>query len=100
VTFPAEANEPKYVLRAFAQTGVLQPGASATLSFSLTRRDLSIWARRPEGSGGWRLVFGRFLLSVGAGSRDLRLTHPLRLEERDGSHWDLEMPSGFFNLGG
>lgn len=52
-------------LRDFAKTSVLAPGASETLNFQLTRRDLSVWDVVqqnwivPNPSGGYRLWIGQ-----------------------------------------
>jgi beta-glucosidase len=52
----------------------LEPGASATVGFTLTARDLSYW------SGGWVLEGGEFAIAVGASSRDLRLTTSVEID--------------------
>ncbi|KAK5111353.1 hypothetical protein LTR62_005193 [Meristemomyces frigidus] len=56
-------------LRGF-QKVLLQPGASATVTFPLRRRDLSYWNVRSQS---WVVPSGTFVVSVGASSRDLRL---------------------------
>ena len=43
-TFPAEAAQPSALLRGFAKSPTLAPGASAPLVFGLTTRDLSFWS--------------------------------------------------------
>lgn len=52
----------------------LEPGASATVTFRLEARDLSFWSVRESG---WVLEPGTYRVSVGASSRDLRLTASL-----------------------
>ncbi|RDL36358.1 Glycoside hydrolase [Venustampulla echinocandica] len=52
----------------------LQPAASATVKFTLRRKDLSYW---DSGSQKWVLPTGTFNVFVGASSRDLRLTGTL-----------------------
>ena len=62
-------NAPARQLRGFERV-LLQPGESRTVTFSLTRRDLSIWdVVRQQ----WHLQQGEYSLYVGASSRDLRL---------------------------
>jgi beta-glucosidase len=57
-------------LRGFVRL-VLAPGESATATFELDARDLSFWS---ETVRDWVLEAGEFELSVGASSRDLRLS--------------------------
>ena len=72
--FPAEADEPEWLLRAFAKTPMLQPGASAALAFALAPSDLSVWEGRvDDDSGRWAVVRGAFDVAVGSSSRDHRL---------------------------
>lgn len=71
VTLPASAPAtPPKQLRGFAKLS-LAPGASGTATFTLRKRDLSYWdATRQQ----WVVPAGTFGLSVGASSRDIRLT--------------------------
>jgi len=69
VGFPSGAGEPPRVLRGFEEV-VLAKGASATVAFSLTARDLSIW---DTGAQQWTRPPGTFAVYVGASSRDIRL---------------------------
>jgi beta-glucosidase len=62
---------PPRELKGFAKTAVLEPGQGELVSFELSARDLSYWSARQHG---WVLEGGTFELSVGASSRDLRLT--------------------------
>ena len=55
-------------LRGFAKVA-LAPGESTTVTFDVTERDLSQWSARAHG---WVLEPGRFVVSVGASSRDIR----------------------------
>jgi beta-glucosidase len=57
-------------LKSFAKID-LAPGQSTTVTFSLRARDLSFWSLPLKD---WALEAGQFELSVGASSRDLRLT--------------------------
>ena len=65
---------PPLVLRGFSRTSLIEPGASASVTFELRRRDLSIF---DEALGRWRLVPGTYGLRVGASSRDVRLSADL-----------------------
>lgn len=65
----APASPPKQ-LRGFAKLP-LTAGASGTATFKLRRRDLSYW---DVGRQQWILPSGDFTVSVGASSRDIRLT--------------------------
>ena len=68
--YPESAGEPVRVLRGFSKV-MLKPGASATVSFELGEHDTSIWGTEV---GDWTPVKGEFKVSVGASSRDIRLT--------------------------
>ncbi len=57
-------------LRGFTKVA-LDPGESTTAIFTLTERDLSQWSTRAHD---WVLQPGRFVVAVGASSRDLRAT--------------------------
>ena len=70
LTYPEHAGEPPLVLRGFAKTAPLPPGAHADLAFALTPRDMSTWA------DGWAVSRGNFTVKVGASSRDLPLSRP------------------------
>ncbi|KAB5576312.1 glycoside hydrolase superfamily [Coniochaeta sp. 2T2.1] len=65
----APAAPPKQ-LRGFAKLN-LAPGASGTATFNLRRKDLSYW---DVGRQNWVVPTGSFVVSVGASSRDVRLT--------------------------
>ena len=60
--------EPESILKAFNKTKVLKPGEAATLTFSLSARDLSLWK-----GGKWTKQAGEFGIMLGASSRDFRL---------------------------
>eukprot|EP01130_Rhizamoeba_saxonica_P003642 TRINITY_DN1517_c0_g1_i1.p1 TRINITY_DN1517_c0_g1~~TRINITY_DN1517_c0_g1_i1.p1 ORF type:complete len:566 (-),score=128.00 TRINITY_DN1517_c0_g1_i1:45-1742(-) len=64
--YPPSAGEPPKVLRGFEKVH-LNPSESATISFSIYSRDISIW------ENGWKVVNGKFNLFIGSSSRDLRL---------------------------
>lgn len=65
----APASPPKQ-LRGFDKLP-LEPGASGTATFNLRKKDLSYW---DVASQNWIVPSGSFGVSVGASSRDLRLT--------------------------
>ncbi len=62
---------PPRELKGFAKTTTLVPGESQTVTLQLQSRDLSYWSVRQHR---WVLEGGTFQLSVGASSRDLRLS--------------------------
>lgn len=68
----APAAPPKQ-LRGFAKLS-LEAGASGTATFELRRRDLSYW---DVTSQNWVVPSGSFGVSVGASSRDVRLSSSL-----------------------
>ena len=69
--YPSDAGEPPLVLRGFEKTQVLPVQGEATVTFELTKRDLSIWDDSSS-PGRWRVAPGRFGLLVGRSSRDVR----------------------------
>ncbi|ORY67003.1 glycoside hydrolase family 3 protein [Pseudomassariella vexata] len=66
---------PARQLRGF-EKATIQPGASVTVSFSLTRRDLSTWDVVAQK---WLLQRGTYEIHVGSSSRNLPLTTTLQL---------------------
>ena len=68
VAFPASAGEPPQQLKGFEKV-MLAPGASKTVEFALSARDLSVYS---EASAGWQRVSGEFGVRVGSSSRDIR----------------------------
>ncbi|KAH9936901.1 beta-glucosidase [Amylocystis lapponica] len=75
VHFPAGSGEPPSLLRGFSDV-YLWPGETKKVTFTVSRYDLSVW---DVPSQSWVLPNGTFALSVGASSRDFRLsgTFPL-----------------------
>src|SRR5829696_4498997 len=67
---------PPRELKGFAKTATLSPGEGQTMTFRLRSRDLSYWSVRQHR---WVLEGGTFRLSVGASSRDLRLSTTVEL---------------------
>ena len=68
VTFPAAAGEPPQQLKGFEKV-TLAPGASKTVEFALSARDLSVYS---EASAGWQRVSGECAGRIGSSSRDIR----------------------------
>jgi beta-glucosidase len=75
VSFPFEARQPEGILRGFEKP-VVAAGASANVTFSLRRRDLSYWDVVAQK---WTLAAGEYTFSVGSSSRDIRATTTLTL---------------------
>ncbi|KIW33155.1 uncharacterized protein PV07_00026 [Cladophialophora immunda] len=70
---PSSIPTPRNVLRGFDKLW-LAPDESQTVSFSLTRRDLSYWNVKKQE---WVIPGGTFVMSLGFSSRDLRLKQHL-----------------------
>ena len=66
---PASAKSAPFNLKGFDSV-FLAPGASTTVSMSLSRLDFSVW---DVTSQSWQIATGETGISVGASSRDLRL---------------------------
>ena len=69
LSYPQEANAPVRSLRGFEKIA-LDAGASGTVRFPLTRRDLSYWETTAQA---WTLPMGEIGVHVGFSSRDLPL---------------------------
>lgn len=67
---PASAGEPPAILKGFTDV-MLEPGQSKTVSITLTRYDLSVWDVVTQS---WQRPKGTIKLTVGASSRDHRLS--------------------------
>ena len=68
-------HSPPKQLRGFDKVA-LSPGESAPVQFQLTRRDFSVW---DVASQRWVVQGGSYTIFVGASSRDIRLTHELKV---------------------
>lgn len=71
----ASAGEPPSVLRGFADV-LLEKGQKKTVTITLSRYDLSIWDVVRQG---WIKPSGKITFSVGASSRDFRLSGTIRV---------------------
>jgi len=72
---PASANSPPYLLKGF-DSMFLTPGQSKTVTFNISRYDLSIWDVVTQR---WQLPRGNTGVTVGASSRDRRLKGTITL---------------------
>jgi beta-glucosidase len=72
VSAPGEVlDKPESELRAFAKTGLLPPGASETLSFTLTGRDLASF---DTDRAAWIAEAGTYTVKIGASALEIRQT--------------------------
>ncbi|KAI4667384.1 uncharacterized protein J4E79_002070 [Alternaria viburni] len=62
-------NAPAKQLRGFERVGLLQPGESREVEFTLDRRDLSVWNVTAQA---WELQRGQYAVWIGASSRDMK----------------------------
>jgi beta-glucosidase len=72
----ARVVRPARELKAFAKVD-LAPGATESVTFRLTGRDLAYWSTRTDD---WELEGGTFSIAVGASSRDIRLTATVEVD--------------------
>ncbi|KAF8848804.1 glycoside hydrolase family 3 protein [Acephala macrosclerotiorum] len=70
IEYPAAADQPVRQLRGFERT-LITSGSSATVTFSVRRRDISFWDVAAQE---WAIASGDYVFSVGASSRDLRVS--------------------------
>ncbi|CAG8971052.1 hypothetical protein HYALB_00005290 [Hymenoscyphus albidus] len=73
ISYPEEAAQPVRVLRGFEKI-TLPVGGQGSVDFGLKRRDLSFWDVEAQE---WAVAKGTYMLSVGASSRDLRVSGTL-----------------------
>lgn len=74
---PSEAGQPSAILKGFTKTDVISPRKSKSITFKLTKRDLSYW----EG-GSWHHVSSAKAY-IGASSKDLTLTVSIKTSQDD-----------------
>jgi beta-glucosidase len=75
VQYPDGADQPVRQLRGFERT-MIASGATASVTFCLRRRDLSMWDVAAQE---WAVLSGDYIFSLGASSRDLRLSATLTI---------------------
>lgn len=64
-------NKPAEELKGFGKTKLLKPGETETLSFELTSKELASFN---EASSSWIADAGKYMVKVGASSKDIRQT--------------------------
>lgn len=69
---------PGIELKAFAKTGLLLPGQSQTIHFTIDPRDLASY---DTGRNVWVAEAGNYTIRVGASSRDIRLNSTITLDQ-------------------
>ncbi len=70
-------NKPAKELKAFKKTGLLKPGESETMTFTLDRQSLASF---DTASSSWVAEAGEYKVQVGASSRDIRQSADFKLE--------------------
>lgn len=70
--------KPAHELKAFAKTGVLQPGASEVVTMHFTVPDMASF---DEASNSWITAAGTYKLSIGASVSDLRQTLSVKVNK-------------------
>jgi beta-glucosidase len=71
-------DKPAEELKAFGKTGLLQPGQSETLVFTLSPRDLASFN---TAESAWVAEAGEYTVKIGASSEDIRSSKSFRLAE-------------------
>lgn len=69
--FPSEAKQPSSILKGFTKTDVIRPERSVTITFILTKKDLSYWD-----AGSWRQVLTA-TAHIGVSSERYHLSVPI-----------------------
>jgi beta-glucosidase len=69
-------DKPAEELKAFGKTGLLQPGETQTLVFTLMPRDLASFS---TGQEAWVAEAGEYKVEIGASSEDIRLSKSFTL---------------------
>lgn len=67
ISFPDEAEQSPRILRGFEKM-TITTGATADVSFTLRRRDISYWDSSVQS---WAIASGEYTFAVGASSRDI-----------------------------
>lgn len=71
-----QIDRPEQELKAFAKTSILAPGATETLSVNIPVKNLSYWN---ENSSQWSLEPGKYVIRVGASSRNIKKSREIEL---------------------
>lgn len=72
--FPAAAAEPPKLLRGFEKVKDLAPGASASVTFTVTEKEVQVWDTLTQA---WIITPGTYTVLVGSSSRSILLTGSL-----------------------
>lgn len=74
----SDEKQPLKELKAFAKTGLLQPGETEKLTFILPKSDLAVYN---EASDSWQIPVGTFRLFVNASTTDCRLVGKIQISQ-------------------
>ncbi len=99
LTAPAASyDKPAEELKGFAKTGLLKPGESQKIVFTLDPKDLASY---DNGSSAWVADAGNYIVKVGASSEDSRQTASFSLQQKmvvEKCNKVLLPPAGFTDL--
>ncbi len=74
----SKLDKPSEELKGFAKTALLKPGASQTITFTLTAKDLASFNTNQSA---WIADAGNYTIKAGASSEDIKLTKPFTLSK-------------------